>query len=80
MRQLTKLLVLILAVYGPLTPTVMVFLLVAPPLILRSGWPSWVQALLLPYDVGSLLLAAILLGPGAIEEIRAALNDGGEPR
>lgn len=78
-RKLKKLLVFILAVYGPLTPTVVLFLLVAPPLTLLSGWASWIKAALLLCDIAPMLVAAILLGPGAIEEIRAALNDGKEP-
>lgn len=75
MRRLTKLLLFIVAVYGPLAPTMVLFMLVAAPLIVLSGWPVWVQAGLLVVDVGSVLVAAVVLGPGAIEEVRAAMDE-----
>jgi hypothetical protein len=74
-RRLTKLLLYILAVYGPLAPTMVLFMLMAAPLILLSGWPAWVQAALLVVDIASVLVAAVLLGPGAIEEVRAAMEE-----
>jgi hypothetical protein len=74
-RRLTKLLLYILAVFGPLTPAMGLFILVAPPLILLSGWPAPVQAVLLLIDVVMVLVAAVILGPSAIEEVREALRE-----
>jgi hypothetical protein len=74
-RRLTKLLLFIVAVYGPLAPTMVLFMLVAAPLILLSGWPAWVQAVLLVVDIASVLAVAVLLGPGAIEEMRATMEE-----
>jgi hypothetical protein len=71
MRRLWKLIIFVFAVYGPLGPTVILFLLAAPPLILLSGWPVWIQAALFTIDVVSVLGAAIVLGPSAVAEIRA---------
>jgi hypothetical protein len=34
-----------------------------------------VQAVLLVVDIASVLVAAVLLGPGAIEEVRAAMEE-----
>jgi hypothetical protein len=80
MRRTTKLLVLFLAAYGPLSPAVLLFLIVAPPLILASGWRTWLQALLLGIDVVAIVVAALVFGPSAIEEIRAAFNEGRDHR
>ena len=74
MRRLGRLTIFVFAVYGPLAPTVILFLLVFAPLILLSGWPAWIQALLFTIDVVSVLGAAILLGPAALAEIRAELE------
>jgi hypothetical protein len=76
MRQLWKLILFVLAVYGPLGPTVFVFVVATPPLILLSGWPLWIQASLFTVDVVFVLGAAILLGPSAVAEIRAELEAG----
>lgn len=74
-RRLTKLLLYILAVFGPLTPAMGLFILVAPPLILLSGWPVPVQMALVFVDVVMVLVAAVVLGPSAIEEVREALRE-----
>lgn len=37
MRRLRKLIIFVLGVYGPLGPTVSVFLVAAPPLIVLGG-------------------------------------------
>lgn len=74
MRRLWKLIVFVFAVYGPLGPTVILFLLAAPPLILLSGWPTWIQVVLFAVDVGSVLGAAIWMGPSTVAEIRAELE------
>ena len=76
MRRLLKLIIFVFAVYGPLGPTVILFLLAAPPLILLSGWPIWIQVTLFTIDVVSVLGAAIMLGPSAVAEIRADLDAG----
>ena len=74
MRPLWKLIVFVLAVYGPLGPTMILFVIAVPPLILLTGWATWLQALLLAIDVVCVLGAAIVLGPRALEEIRAELH------
>ena len=74
-RRSAKLVVYILAVFGPLTPALVLFILAAPPLILLSGWPTPLQAVLLVVDVGSVLAAAVVLGPSALEEVRRALGE-----
>lgn len=74
MRRTWKLIVFVLAVYGPLAPALVLFMLVAAPLIPLTGWPGWLQALLLAIDVGAVLVAAAWLGPGAVAEVRAALD------
>jgi hypothetical protein len=74
MRRLWRLTIFVFAVYGPLALTVILFLLIFPPLIPLTGWPEWVQAVLFTIDVVSVLGAAILLGPAALAEIRAELG------
>jgi hypothetical protein len=71
MRRLLKLIIFVFAVYGPLGPTIILFVLVAPPLILLSGWAWWIQAVFFTIDVVCVLGAAIWLGPSAVAEIRA---------
>ncbi|HEY3765109.1 MAG TPA: hypothetical protein VGL44_08115 [Gaiellales bacterium] len=73
-RRLRTLVIFLLAVYGPLGPTVILFMLVAVPLILLSGWPLWLQACLFGVDVVLVLGTAIWLGPAALAEIRAELD------
>jgi hypothetical protein len=74
MRRFWRLLIFVFAVYGPLAPTVILFLLVVPPLVFWSGWPGWIQAGVFATDVVTLLGVAIALGPGALEEFRAELD------
>ena len=74
MRRLLRVFALILAAYGPLAPTVVLFLLVLPPLVLLSGWPWWLKVLLLANDIGVVVGAALWLGPGMLEEIRRTLE------
>ncbi len=71
---LGRLLLLALAAYGPLAPVVVLFLLVVPVLVLLTGWPWWLRALLAGWDVLALVGAALWLGPGALEEARAFLE------
>jgi hypothetical protein len=74
MRRFVRLIIFVFAVYGPLAPTVILFLLVFPPLLPLTGWPEWIQAVLFTIDVISVLGAAILLGPAALAEIRAEFD------
>ncbi len=74
MHRLLRVFILVLAAYGPLAPTVLLFLLALPPLVLLSGWPWWLKALLLANDVGVVVGAALWLGPGMLEEIRRTLE------
>jgi len=78
MRGFVKLIVFALAVYGPLAPTLALFVLAVPPLILLSGWATWLQVLLLLIDVVLVLATAVVLGPGAVAEIKAELAERGE--
>ncbi len=52
----------------------LLFVIAAPPLILLSGWPTWIQCVLLAIDVGSVVGAAIWMGPATLAEIRAELE------
>jgi hypothetical protein len=72
--RLPKLLLYTLAVFGPLSPAMGLFILVAPPLILLS-WPTPVQAVLILVDVVMVLVAAMMLGPAAVEEVREAFRE-----
>jgi hypothetical protein len=74
MRRLLRVFVLLLAAYGPLAPSVLLFLLALPPLVLLRGWPWWVKVLLLANDVGVVVGAALWLGPSMLEEIRRTLE------
>jgi len=65
---------LFLVASGPLTPAVVLFLLAVPPLILLSGWPTWLQATVFVVDIVTLVAAAVVLGPPALEEIHAFLD------
>lgn len=69
-RAALRLLLLILAAYGPLAPVVIVMLTVVPPLLVLSGWPWWIVGVLLASDVGILLVTALWLGPQVQAEIR----------
>jgi hypothetical protein len=73
-RCLRMFVVFALAVYGPVGPTLILFVLVAPPLILLSGWPAWLQACLFGIDVVLVVGTAIWLGPSALAEVRAELE------
>ncbi len=75
MRLVLRLLALVLAAYGPLAPLVVLFVLAMPPVILLSGWPLWLKALLLANDVGLLVGTALWLGPGMLEEVRQFLEE-----
>jgi hypothetical protein len=73
-RALWKLIVYVFAVYGPLGPAILLFVVVVPPLVLLTGWPTWIQAAVVAIDVAGTLGAAVWLGPSAVAEIRAALD------
>lgn len=74
MRQTGRVALLLFLAYGPLAPPVVLFLLAAPPLILLSGWPTWLQASLFLVDVVTLLAAGVILGPPTLDEIHAFLD------
>ena len=74
-RRLLRLGLLLLAAYGPLAPAVLLFLLVVPVLVLITGWPWWLRLLLVLWDVLLLVGAALWLGPRALAEVRAFLDE-----
>jgi hypothetical protein len=71
-----RFLVLVVAAYGPFAPVVLVMLTVVPPLLVLSGWPWWLVAVLLASDIGILLATTVRVGPQVLAEIRDFSRDG----
>ncbi len=58
----------------------LLFLLAMPPLIALSGWPWWVDLVVASLECGLIVGAALWLGPSALREARAFLDDGASLR
>jgi hypothetical protein len=74
-RLVVRFLVLFLAAYGPLAPIMLAFLVAVPPLIALSGWPWWADLAMALPECSLLIGGALWLGPGALAEARAFLEE-----
>jgi hypothetical protein len=75
MRIAARLLLLILAAFGPLAPVLVLFLIAIPPLLAFSGWAWWVDLPAGMLDCGLIVGAALWLGPEALASARAFLEE-----
>lgn len=70
MRALWRLLVLMSAAYGPYAPLMVVLAVVAPVLLVLSGWPWLLELGLVCLYAVLVVGAALWLGPQMRREIR----------
>jgi hypothetical protein len=75
MRLVLRFLGLALVSFGPYAPVLILLVFVAPPLVLISGWPAWLGALMLVNDVVVVVAIVLVAGPAVRRELVAQLEE-----